>query len=357
MLRNLFLSLFLLLGFVADAQLLNHQILSPAGDDVVVTPGDPIYYPTMQAGVYASGPKNEWWIAFLPSEYQTVGSTTEYKTVYWYPGDGGDGNATQVTAKNMTGSGTSWTMGYANGDKEVGWGTIVVKVNGVVVGRGHWDGTIKGNGITGTTNHTANNGTLSVTFDSTPSHTPTVDYVYSAMFEAGLPRYLNRGDTLDGKTIVLMIHRETDNTLFNTTYHFDNAITAMESLFRVDADRRIVAGLSRGAVFCKTLMIARHTSIAATIMAATDLSGSIPWADWYNRGMYWISGQNDAETPPPFSNYMNTIGGSHTSYRFYPKFTMYDAQTHAGNGGALWNTHSFNRETAPFDISIPLWYD
>lgn len=346
MIRSFLLSLLLLLGFVADAQLLNYQVLKPGEVTIPDPPDEPIYFPTMQYGTYASGIKNEWWIAFLPSEYSTVGSTTQYKVVYWYPGDGGDGNATLVTNKAMSGSGTSWNMNYANGSDEVAWGSIVVKVNGVEVARGQYDGTIKGPGITGVTNHTHGNGTLWVTFDSPPANTPTVDYVYSAQFEAGLPKFINRGDTLDGKTIVIMVHRETNNAFYNVTQHFDNAAAAMESQFRIDPDRRIVAGLSRGAVFIRNLLINRPSDIAGFLMVATDIGGTIPWTDLYDRGMYWITGQIDGTVAPPNSTYMNQIGQSHPFYRFYPKFVLYDDTDHDAE---LWNDYSFDRSLAPFD--------
>jgi hypothetical protein len=346
MIRSFLLSLLLLLGFVADAQLLNHQVIKPGAVTIPDPPDEPIYFPTMQYGTYASGIKNEWWIAFLPSEYSTVGSTTNYKTVYWWNGDGGDGNATAVTNQNLSGSGTSWSGNFTNGGQEVAWGTVVIKVSGVEVARGRYNGTIIGNGVSGTMNHTSNNGSFSVTFSSTPGATPTIDYVYSPVFEAGLPRYLNRGDTLDGKTIVFIVHKETDDSFYNVTQHFDNARSAAEGIFRIDTDRRIAAGLSRGAVFCRQLLIDRNSQIAGTILVATDISGTIPWSDLYDRGQMWISGQTDATTSPPNSNYMNAIGSSHTGFRYFPSFTLYDA---TGHTSSLWDTNAFNRSTAPWD--------
>jgi hypothetical protein len=345
--REFLTIIILLISIAVNAQLLNYVNLStesPGGGP----PTEELYAPTMQYGTYSkTSGGSEWWIAFLPAEYQTVGSTTEYKTVYWYPGDGGDGNATEVVDAVMTGSGTGpYTINFTNGVNDVGWGTVKIEVSNVEVARGQYDGTIGGNGVSGTMNTTASNGAVSVTFDVTPGATPTITYVYSPMFEAGPPKYISEGDTLDGKTIFVMVHKAANDSNFDLEDHFDDPSTHIEGIYRVDTDRRIVAGLSRGAFFCSTtLLINRYTSIAGYLAVAPVLSGVYTYANYTDRGLYFIAGQNDGTATPPHGSFLNNFGAI-TTYHFYPYFTLYDG---VGHSSTLWNTNFGNRSTAPFD--------
>jgi hypothetical protein len=307
------------------------------------------YNPTLTATTYpVTAGGSEYYAIFIPTRYYSSTATSEYfKTVYYYNGDGGDGDPTQVSNQALTGSGISWSGTFTNGTRDVFWGTVIVKVSGVEVARGQWNETILGDGVSGTFNANGTNGTISVTFTSTPAATPTIDYLYSPTTEAGLSKYIAEGDTLDGSTIAVLIHKAANNTYYDLEDHFDDVIADVEATYRVDTDRRIVAGLSRGAFMARDLVEGRYTQIAAALMVANSSSGAtIPWASLFDKGLYWICGQSDVTAVPPMVSYLNTIGGTHTTMRMYPSFSFYNG---VGHSSTLWNTNCFNRSTAPFD--------
>src|SRR5690606_27597750 len=290
---------------------------------------------------------SEYYIAFVPAGYDDpINSSRTYKTVYYYNGDGGDGNPTVVTNQALTGSGTSWSGNFTNPSNsiEVAWGSVVIKVNGVEVARGQSNKTIKGSGVTGTMNHQLTAGSFSITFTTPPAATPTVDYLYSPVFEAGIPMAINNGDILDGNTIVFIIHKTANNTFYGISRHFDDPKTHLESLYRVNPNRRIAAGLSRGGIMTRDLLIQRYSQIAAFIIVAPN-SASMTWSNYQDRGIYLIGGQTDTVVTPPNDVFMNGAG-SITSYRFHPKVTLLDA---VGHTSVLWDTNAYNRSTAPFD--------
>jgi hypothetical protein len=307
------------------------------------------YNPTLTATTYTvTAGGDEYYAIFIPTRYYSSTATSEYfKTVYYYNGDGGDGDPTQVSNQALTGSGISWSGTFTNGTRDVFWGTVVVKVSGVEVARGQWNETLLGDGVSGTFNANGTNGTISVTFTSTPAATPTIDYLYSPTTEAGLSKYIAEGDTLDGSTIAVIVHKAANNTYYDLEDHFDDVIADVEATYRVDTDRRIVAGLSRGAFMARDLVEGRYTQIAAALMVANSSSGAtIPWASLFDKGLYWICGQSDVTAVPPMVSYLNTIGGTHTTMRMYPSFSFYNG---VGHSATLWNTNCFNRSTAPFD--------
>lgn len=352
--RKLLTILFFIFSIICHGQLLNNQAMgqTSSGSEEPTPPappGDTEYNPTLTATTYAvTAGGDEWYAIFIPARYYSTTNTSEYyKTVYYYNGDGGDGDPTQVSNQNLSGSGTSWSGNFTNGSRDVFWGTVVVKVSGVEVGRGQWNETILGDGVTGTFDANGSNGAISVTFDATPGATPTVDYLYSPTTEAGLAKYIAEGDTLDGSTIAVLIHKAANDTYYDLEDHFDDVVADVEGTYRADPNRRIVAGLSRGAFMARDLVEGRYTDIAAALMVANSSSGAtIPWASLFDKGLYWIGGQNDATAVPPHNSYLNVIGGTHTTMRMYPSFSYYNG---VGHSATLWNTNCFNRSTAPFD--------
>lgn len=315
----------------------------------------PAYMEAYEYSVTAGG--TNWMIVRFPEGYDDNPST-DWPTVIFYPGDGGDPGDTlnnptvRVTGQVMSGSGTSWSATFENDPvtdrpvRQVGWGTVIVKVSGVEVARGRMDGTIVGTGVTGTMAHKSANGAVSLTFDSTPGATPTLDYVYSAVFEAGAPMYVNDTDDLDESMLFVIVQNHANDVNFDEARHYDDARTHMLANFNVDTNRIIAAGLSRGAFFVNsTLLINNYTEIAGFLSATPIISGTYTYSNYTNRGIYIISGQNDGTASPPNSSMMNSTGAI-TDYHFYPYFTMYEG---TGHSPTIWNTNVYNRATAPFD--------
>src|SRR5690606_13247481 len=113
----------------------------------------------MEAVEYSTG---RWIIIRYPEGYS---ASTNWPVTLAYAGDSGDGNPTVVTGQSLSGSGTGpYTGNFTNGGRQVAWGTVVVKDNDVEVARGRMNGTIVGDGVSGTMNHKSNNGSISVTF-------------------------------------------------------------------------------------------------------------------------------------------------------------------------------------------------
>jgi hypothetical protein len=347
--------LLLLFSTVCHGQLLNNQAMgqtsSGSEEGTPPPPADETEYnPTLTATTYAvTAGGDEYYAIFIPARYYSSTASGEFfKTVYYYNGDGGDGDPTQVNNQNLSGSGVGpYTGNFTNGARDVFWGTVVIEVSDVEVGRGQWNETILGDGVTGTFDANGSNGAISVTFDVTPGATPTVSYLYSPTTEAGLSKYIAEGDTLDGSTIVVLVHKAANDSYYDLEDHFDDVVADVEGTYRSDPNRRIVAGLSRGAFMARDLVEGRYTDIAGALMVANSSSGAtIPWANLFDKGLMWICGQNDGVAVQPLTSYLNTIGGTHTTMRMYPSFTYYNG---VGHSATLWNTSCFNRSTAPFD--------
>jgi hypothetical protein len=342
------LFLFLLATTLCQAQLISTAV---SGDSYAALPPSGVdYAPTFTAATYpVTAGGSEYYALFLPTRYYSSTNSGEYyKTVFWYNGDGADGNPTVVTNQALVGSGTSWSGTFTNGVRDVIWGTVVIKVAGVEVARGQWNETILGEGITGTFNANGTNGTISVTFTSVPAGTPTVSYVHTPTSAEGIPKYLYEGDTLDGKTIVVVIHKAANNTFYLLANHFTDPGTYLAGLgYRIDPNRKIVAGLSRGGFSSRNMINADYTHIAGALICATGSSGiTMNWAALYDRGIYWVGGQNDPTAPSPHGTYLNTLGTSHTAYRYQPWWLYINGGAH---NDLVWNTNFANRSTAPVD--------
>lgn len=300
----------------------------------------------MEYGTYVrpSGGGNEYYLVWLPRGYDQTNK--EYKVGIWTNGDGGDGNPTVVTNQNLTGSGTSWGGNFTNPsvNNEVVWGTVVIKVSGVEVARGQSDGTIIGDGVTGTMNHMNAAGSFSVTFDEAPGANPTVDYLYSPTMEAGIPARLNAGDLLDDDTIVVIVHKAADNSYYSVVNHFDAIIDLVLPNYRFDSDRVGVMGLSRGGVHVINLMSNRQDEICCFINASGPIVNTPTYADLYDKGILLVGGQADQYTMP-HEAFMNALN-SHTDWRFHPYFIYLDG---VGHNNTAWNTNCYNRSTAPID--------
>lgn len=291
---------------------------------------------------------SEYVVVLLPAGYDDPeNSTKNYKTVFWWSGDGGDGNPTVVTNQAMTGSGSNWGGNFNNPNnvREVFWGTVVVKVSGVEVARGQYDGTIKGPGVNGTMNHTAAAGSFSVTFDTPPGATPTIDYLHSPTTEAGIPMEINGGDTLDNDTIVCIIHKAANNSFYNIVGHYDDPKATILSNYRVDTNRLCAAGISRGGMMVGNCVINRQSDFCCFIIAAGLISGTPNYTTLQNKGLLVVSGQNDTVVTPPNAGIMVAMNNI-PDYKFYPKLVFVDGQGHTG---VVWNTNCYNRNTAPVD--------
>lgn len=307
----------------------------------------------MEYGTYVrpSGGGNEYYVVWIPRGYDNESNATkEYKTAIWTNGDGGDGNPTVVTAQNLTGSGTSWGGNFTNPTTtpankfQVLWGTVVVKVGGVEVARGQSDGTIIGDGVSGTMNHVLQQGSFSVTFDSAPGSTPTIDYVWSTVTEAGLPTFLNAGDLLDDDTIVVIVHKAANDSYYSVVNHYDAIIDLVLPNYRVDYNRIGVLGLSRGGVHVINLMSNRQDEICCFINASGPMVNTPTYADLYDKGILLVGGQADSYTMP-HETFMNAMN-SHPDWRFHPYFIYLDG---VGHNNTAWNTNCYNRSTAPID--------
>lgn len=279
-------------------------------------------------------------IVFLPRGYRDNGNN--YPTLYSYHGDGGDGSWVLVTNQNMAGSAASWTFTFATtGSQQVLWSSVVIKVSGVTVGTGRANGTIVGATISSATMaHTSAGGAVAITFTGTPGATPTIDYNYSVVFETFIPFYLNKGDEpLD--LIVVITQKSVTNSNFVLARDYTDLRTYIDANFRTNTNRRYVAGLSRGGFFVRELMISSYTEIAAFLGASSTTGTGFTWANYTNRGQYWISGTDeglDGVNPPQIA-FMTSSNAAGSNVSILTRLLQGVRHT-----STVWNTNVANRK-------------
>ena len=172
-----------------------------------------------------------------------------------FNGDGTSNNTTNVvTAQAMT-TGDNLTYVHTRTASlfRIMSSSVRIKVNGVEVARSYPGGTITGTGVTGTITNfnaaapgTTTTPTISVTFSSSQSgNTITYDMVESTMFGEGPTRYINLGDDLDNKAILIAVQNITNTADFERDY-WDNTVTYAWNNFTINPKRISAAGISRG---------------------------------------------------------------------------------------------------------------
>ena len=179
-----------------------------------------------------------------------------WPVVFFLGGDGTSGNNTNVlTGQAMsTSDDLTYTHTRTASLFRLMTGSVRILRNGFEVARSKAGGTIIGpGGITGSiTNFNTNDPntnttpTISVTFPTSQAgNTITYNMVESTMITEGLPRFLNLGDSLDGRCIVIAIQNINSTNDLERAY-FDNMVTYVWNNFSVNPKRFYTAAISRG---------------------------------------------------------------------------------------------------------------
>src|SRR5690606_39926332 len=190
-----------------------------------------------------------------------------------------------------------------------------------------------------------------IVFDSAPGYTPKVEYLYSPTTEAAIPMFINAGDLLDDNTIVIIVHKASNDSNYILANHLDDVITNVFPLYRINTNKLGGAGLNRGGQMVGQCLVNRATTFAAFIGASMVQNGTPDYANLYNKGILVTGGQNDATYTMPHTTYMVAMN-SHTNWKFPPYLLFLDG---VGHTGEAWNTNTFNRSTAPIDWVR--WFD
>jgi len=172
-----------------------------------------------------------------------------------FNGDGTSNNTTNVVTAQAMSTSDNLTYSHTRSGSlyRLMSSSVRIKVNGVEVARSWPGGTITGTGVTGTVTNfnaaspgTNTTPTISVTFSSSQSgNTITYDMVESTMFGEGPTRYINLGDDLDGRCILIAIQNINSTADFERDY-WDNTVTYAWNNFNINPNRIHGAGISRG---------------------------------------------------------------------------------------------------------------
>src|SRR5690606_15433512 len=106
----------------------------------------------------------------------------------------------------------------------------------VEVASGRANGTIIGDGVSGTMAHNTAGGAFALTFDESPSGTITIDYMYSFLLRESTPQFSNQGKLLE-KMYVVMIQKEADDVPFDEDDHYVDIRDVIIANYRVDTNR------------------------------------------------------------------------------------------------------------------------
>lgn len=313
---------------------------------------------------------------FVRTSYVTTGSGTEHLLIYlprgywndptrnwhthlFYHGDGGDGQFTTVTKATMTHAGSNlYTLTAANsGSTRIGVGTVIFWEGNNIIGRCRRDmngttGTVYGCGArpsaTGTIELDTSTSDIQIQLNSAAVATISVSYEYSALFETGLPDYLNNGTYDWDDTIVAMVQKAENDDYFVLVDHYEDLLAFLVANYHVDTNRITVSGLSRGAFMVSDLMESSYFSeIAAFIM---NSGGSVSLADWStisDKGFIYCIGQD--ENLDGYSVVSGTILNATGALNLhnYPMSIMVEDGRH---NATIWNTNCYNVSTALYDF-------
>lgn len=173
-----------------------------------------------------------------------------------FNGDGTSNNTTNVVTAQAMSTSDNLTYSHTRSGSlyRVMTSSVRIKVNGVEVARARAGGTISATGITGSVSNFNNNDptvnttpTISVTFSSSQAgNTITYDLVETTMVGEGPARFINLGDTLDGRCVFIAIQNINSIQDFERDY-FDNVITYAWLNFTINPNRIYGVGISRGA--------------------------------------------------------------------------------------------------------------
>jgi hypothetical protein len=334
---------------------------SLAGEEIVIPPPAEPAEPTMLYTTYnkTSGGSEDL-VIYLPEGYGDD-PAEEYHTHFFYHGDGGDGTFSHVTAASMsTGGSNLYTITGANtGSRRILYSTIIIKVAGVEVARcrrlmNGTSGEIYSTGaiddITGSVAISSASSAISVQFPGAPGGAVTIDYKHSALFEAGLPMYLNRGTYDWEKTIAVMVQKALNNTVYIKADHYTDLRNYMIANYQVDTNRITVSGLSRGGYFCAALAVdnAIRPNIAAFMINSGSTVSVADWNTMSDKGFMYIVGQNEAaEGYPPGANSILNNCGALTMHN-YPGSVFVQ---NTGHTGTVWNTNCYNKDFAQFQFT------
>lgn len=244
------LALLFLLPFGVEAQKLKNFVLANtvAGGAPPPTPSD-FYHTTITV---PDGNANAF--VFVPEDVDNPPSGGWPLFVH-LNGDGTSNNTTNVVTGQAMSTSDNLTYSHTRSASlfRIMTSTVRIKVNGVEVARARAGGTITGTGITGSiTNFNVDNPTttttptVSVTFSSSQAgNTITYDMVESTMVSEGPTRYINLGDELDNRTILIAIQNINSINDLERAY-VDNVVTYAWNNFTINPKRLHAPGISRG---------------------------------------------------------------------------------------------------------------
>lgn len=173
-----------------------------------------------------------------------------WPVVIYFGGDGTDNSATTaVTGQAMsTSDDLTYTHSPSMSGRRILSRSVVINVNGSPVGYGQFGGSITGTGISSGTMGSLDSGSpsVSVTFSSSQAgNTITYDFIHSSMLIEGAPRFINFGDTINNRGVMIAIQNVNDNSDFNQDY-FDETVAYAWNNFTINPKRISAWGLSRG---------------------------------------------------------------------------------------------------------------
>lgn len=178
-----------------------------------------------------------------------------WPVIIYTGGDGTSGNTTRTftSVAMSTGDNLTYTNSPTAALYRIMTTSIVIKVNGTPVAYGTQGGTITGPGVSGSVTsfdrdeeNVNTSPTISVTFTTSQAgNTITYDYIDSTMFQEGIPRWVNLGETLDNRVILIAIQNFQSTSDFDNDY-YDKCVEYAWDNYNINTKRIYNAGISRG---------------------------------------------------------------------------------------------------------------
>lgn len=388
------LALLFLLPFGGEAQKLKNFVLANtvAGGAPPPTPSD-FYHTTITV---ADGAANAF--VYTPEDLDNppVGG---WPLTVFFGGDGtNNNNTTQVTGQSMsTGDNLTYTHSPSLGGFRMMVSSIRIKVNGIEIGRGYFGGSISGTGFTGSVTSfsqvatSSSTPTVSITFGTSQlGNTVTYDYIYSTVFIEGPMRFINAGDYIDNRGIVICIQNITGGASDYERDYFDNTVTYAWNNFTINRNRVYAWGISRGGrqiieqfangantsviktrylfyietatglIFTSPGAGRVESGVAAIVVGTAGYGGTFTAANYTDMGIAAVHGTSDGtltNNTPTFSATLsgnneplwalNVSGGFH-DYLIWDNACFDRLYKNYGSGTAIWDyvdfTYKYSRD-------------
>lgn len=303
-------------------------------------------------------------------------------------GDGTNNNNTFTSTANAmsTGDNLTYTHSPSLGSFRMMVSEIIIRSNGDSIGRGYAGGNIVGTGITSgsVTNFSdvataSSTPTVSITFGSSQAgNTITYDYIYSTVFIEGPMRFINAGDSLDGRAIIICIQNITGGSVDYERDYWDNTVTYAWNNFNINPNRISAWGISRGgrqiidrfadaanssvlktryqfwinettgAIFTSAGAGRVKSGVASIVLGTASYGGTFTAVNYTNIGIATVHGTSDGvltNSTPAFSATLS--GNNEPLYVYNVSGGFHDY--------LVWDNQCYNRQYRTDDTGTAPW--